>query len=174
MFGFSSGGSSIGGHFSANSFTNSPVSFGGNITQGNMTTGSVDQTSNTSSTGGTTDQSLSLSIPPIPALMVLDTSVRNLVVNNGGTSTVNSSPGHNVNIENADVKAVMNIISKAGSSVNINNLALEPTGHLNLNAAGGKINIGHFLDRTGGSGVHVTRSNGGVVNYGAHSIRLLL
>ena len=71
MFGFSSGGSSIGGHFSANSFTNSPVSFGGSITQGDMTTGSVDQTSNTSSTGGTTTQGLDLSIPPIPALQQL-------------------------------------------------------------------------------------------------------
>ena len=72
MFGFSSGGSSIGGHFSANSFTNSPVSFGGSITQGNLTTGNVSQTSNVSSTGGTTDQKLDLSIPPIPALMMLD------------------------------------------------------------------------------------------------------
>ena len=73
MFGFSSGGASIGGHFSANSFTNSPVSFGGSITQGNMTTGDTTQDSNTSSTGGTTSQSLDLSIPPIPALMILDT-----------------------------------------------------------------------------------------------------
>ena len=73
MFGFSSGGSSIGGSFSANSFTNSPVSFGGNITQGDMTTGATTQTSNTSSTGGTTSQGLDLSIPPIPALMMLDT-----------------------------------------------------------------------------------------------------
>ena len=71
MFGFSSGGSSIGGHFSANSFTNSPVSFGGSITQGDMTTGATTQTSSTSSTGGTTSQSLDLSIPPIPALMEL-------------------------------------------------------------------------------------------------------
>ena len=73
MFGFSSGGSSIGGSFSANSFTNSPVSFGGSIIQGDMTTGATTQTSNTSSTGGTTSQGLDLSIPPIPALMMLDT-----------------------------------------------------------------------------------------------------
>ena len=72
MFGFSSGGSSIGGHFSANSFTNSPVSFGGSITQGDMTTGATTQDSTTTSTGGTTSQSLDLSIPPIPALMILD------------------------------------------------------------------------------------------------------
>ena len=73
MFGFSSGGSSIGGSFSANSFTNSPVSFGGNITQGNITTGDTNQSGDTSATGGTTSQSLDLSIPPIPALMMLDT-----------------------------------------------------------------------------------------------------
>ena len=73
MFGFSSGGSSIGGSFSANSFTNSPVSFGGSITQGDMMTGATTQTSGTSSTGGTTSQTADISIPPIPALMMLDT-----------------------------------------------------------------------------------------------------
>ena len=73
MFGFSSGGSSIGGSFSANSFTNSPVSFGGSITQGNMTTGDTNQSSTTGSTGGTTSQTADISIPPIPALMMLDT-----------------------------------------------------------------------------------------------------
>ena len=75
MFGFSSGGSSIGGSFSANSFTNSPVSFGGNIVQGDMTTGATTQTSNTTSTGGTTTQGLDLSIPPIPALLELNTKL---------------------------------------------------------------------------------------------------
>ena len=73
MFSFASGGSSIGGSFSANRFTNSPVSFGGNITQGNMSTGATTQDGTTASEGGTSSQSLDLSIPPIPALMMLDT-----------------------------------------------------------------------------------------------------
>ena len=74
MFGFSSGGSSNTSHFSANVFTNSPVSFGGSITQGDITTGATTQTGSATSTGGTTSQSLDLSIPPIPALLMnLDT-----------------------------------------------------------------------------------------------------
>ena len=73
MFSFASGGTSIGGSFTSNSFRNSPVSFGGSITQGDMTTGSVDQTGNVASTGATSQQTADISIPPIPALMILDT-----------------------------------------------------------------------------------------------------
>ena len=73
MFSFASGSSSIGGGFSANRFSNSPVSFGGNITQGDMSTGATTQDGTTHSEGGTSDQKLDLSIPPIPALMMLDT-----------------------------------------------------------------------------------------------------
>ena len=68
MFGFSSGGTSIGGSFSANSFRNSPVSFGGNITQGDMTTGDTTQSGDVSSAGGTTDQTanIKVEIPGMP------------------------------------------------------------------------------------------------------------
>ena len=68
MFGFSSGGTSIGGGFSANSFRNSPVSFGGNITQGNLSTGDTTQSGDVSSTGGTTSQTadIKVEIPGIP------------------------------------------------------------------------------------------------------------
>ena len=73
MFSFGSGSSSTSGHFSSNVFTNSPVSFGGSITQGNLSTGSVTQDGSSSSTGGTSQQTADISIPPIPALMMLDT-----------------------------------------------------------------------------------------------------
>ena len=73
MFSYAGGSSSIGGNFSANHFSNSPVSFGGNITQGDITTGSTTQGGDVSSGGGTSSQSLDLSIPPIPALMQLNT-----------------------------------------------------------------------------------------------------
>ena len=68
MFSYASGGTSIGGSTSANSFRNSPVSFGGNITQGDLTTGDVNQSGDVSSEGGTSSQTanIKVEIPGMP------------------------------------------------------------------------------------------------------------
>ena len=62
MFSFASGGTSIGGSFSANSFRNSPVAFGGDITQGDLSTGATTQSGDTSAKGGTSDQTANIKV----------------------------------------------------------------------------------------------------------------
>ena len=68
MFSFASGGTSIGGNFSANSFRNSPVAFGGDITQGDLSTGATTQSGDVSSEGGTSSQTANINaeIPGVP------------------------------------------------------------------------------------------------------------
>ena len=89
MFSFASGGTSINGGFSANRLDNSPVSFGGSITQGNISTGATTQGGDSSATGGTSSQSLDLSIPPIPALMQLVLATFNPRVNGSASLYMN-------------------------------------------------------------------------------------
>ena len=68
MFSFASGSSSHSGSFSGNVFRNSPVSFGGNIVQGNISTGDTIQSGDASSEGGTSkqDAKVKVEIPGVP------------------------------------------------------------------------------------------------------------
>ena len=68
MFSFASGGTSIGGSFSSNSMRNSPVAFGGNITQGDLSMGGTTQGGDTTSEGGTSkqDAKVKVEIPGMP------------------------------------------------------------------------------------------------------------
>ena len=131
MFSFGSGGTSIGGSFSGDSFRNSPVSFGGSITQGNMSTGDVTQSGNVSSEGGTSKQDAKVKveipgmggdeggsgIPEIPSMGII------LLQELGDNHIANYYAGGETNIKgilgNGGRNTIDNLGALSGSTINI-------------------------------------------------------
>ena len=163
MFSFGSGGTSIGGSFASDSLRNSPVSFGGSITQGNMSTGDVTQSGNVSSEGGTSKQDAKVKveipgmgggdgeaggIPSIPGmgLVLLQELGDNHVTNYyaGGTTNVKGILG------NGGRNTIDNFSALNGSSINIGGFLQElGDNHVTNYYAGGTTNVKGILGNGG-------------------------
>ena len=193
MFSFASGGTSINGGFSANRLDNSPVSFGGSITQGNISTGATTQGGDSSATGGTSSQSLDLSIPPIPALMQLVLATVSPRLNGSAKFTINQDLEFDKTHSFTPTLSGTSVLNAGGtlkfetgsfglitaidkSVANLGDVILEKGSKLNVQANGGRINIKSLRDLTGGQGYYVSIANGGVVDipHGIQHALLLL
>ena len=77
-----------------------------------------------------------------------------------GDVNILESAGNTYSLNNVHMFKTMNISAKKGGKVNIGHLTLEPTGHLNVSADGGIVNI-QLKDLTNGKGVSMSSRNGG-------------
>ena len=179
MFSFGSGSSSIGGGFSSNSMRNSPVSFGGNITQGDMRTGDTTQSGDVGSTGGTSKQDAKVKveipgmggdeeggIPKIPemGLILLQELGDNHVTNYyaGGTTNVRGILG------NGGRNTIDNFSAQTGSTINIGGFLQElGDNHVTNYYAGGTTNVKGILGNGGRNTIdNFSAQTGSTINIG--------